>query len=143
MPGLLLMALISIYDRAARANLMSVAMNFLLLSGSYHRSSYSQALLRFVAEQLPEHQHVSPNLLQLPFYSEDLAGEQRPQEVLEFLQQVSAADALIICSPEYNHSIPAVLKNAIDWASRPAFKSPLKDKPVTFISKRSTNPIFK
>ncbi len=91
-------------------------MNFLLLSGSFHRRSYSQALLRFVAEQLPEHQHVSPNLLQLPFYSEDLVGEQRPLVVLDFLKQVSAADALIICSPEYNHSIPAVLKNAIDWA---------------------------
>ena len=138
MPGLLLMALISIYDRAARANLMSVAMNFLLLSGSFHRCSYSQALLRFVAEQLPEHQHVSPNLLQLPFYTEDLAGEQRPLVVLDFLQQVSAADALIICSPEYNHSIPAVLKNAIDWASRPAFKSPLKDKPATFITQANS-----
>ena len=113
-------------------------MNFLLLSGSFHRRSYSQALLRFVAEQLPEHQHVSPNLLHLPFYSEDLAGEQRPQVIVDFLQQVSAADALIICSPEYNHSIPAVLKNAIDWASRPAFKSPLKDKPVTFITQANS-----
>ena len=113
-------------------------MNFLLLSGSFHRRSYSQALLRFVAEQLPEHQHVSPNLLQLPFYSEDLAGEQRPLVVLDFLKQVSAADALIICSPEYNHSIPAVLKNAIDWASRPAFKSPLKDKPATFITQANS-----
>lgn len=109
-------------------------MNLLLLSGSFHRKSITLALLKFVATQLPDHTCSIPALDRLPFYSEDLAGPNRPQVVLDFLQQVMAADAIICCTPEYNHSIPAVLKNAIDWASRPAFKSPLKDKPVTIIT---------
>ncbi|MFZ3184063.1 MAG: NADPH-dependent FMN reductase [Pseudomonas sp.] len=113
-------------------------MNFLLLSGSFRRASFSQALLHFVAEQLPEHHTAAPDLRELPFYCQDIEGEQRPAQVLQLLEQVSWADALIICTPEYNHSIPAVLKNAIDWASRPAFKSPLKDKPVTFITQANS-----
>jgi chromate reductase len=113
-------------------------MNFLLLSGSFHRTSASQALLRFIAEQLPEHHSLTPNLLELPFYCQDLDTDNKPAQVQQFLQQVNWADALIVCSPEYNHSIPAVLKNAIDWASRPAFKSPLKDKPVTFITQANS-----
>jgi chromate reductase len=113
-------------------------MNFLLLSGSFHRASASQALLRFVAEQLPEHHCQTPNLHELPFYCQDLDGTTKPQSVALLLEQICWADALIVCTPEYNHSIPAVLKNAIDWASRPAFKSPLKDKPVTFITQANS-----
>ena len=113
-------------------------MNFLLLSGSFHRASASQALLRFVAEQLPEHHCQTPNLLELPFYCQDLDGTTKPPAVAFLLEQINWANALIVCTPEYNHSIPAVLKNAIDWASRPAFKSPLKDKPVTFITQANS-----
>jgi chromate reductase len=113
-------------------------MNFLLLSGSFHRASASQALLRFVAEQLPTHQCVTPNLLELPIYCQDLDSANKPAPVVQLLAQIGWADALIVCTPEYNHSIPAVLKNAIDWASRPAFKSPLKDKPVTFITQANS-----
>jgi len=71
---------------------------------------------------------------ELPFYSEDLASPNKPKVVQDFLEQVSKADGIVCCTPEYNHSIPAVLKNAIDWASRPAFNSPLKGMPVTIIT---------
>ncbi|MFT5780882.1 MAG: chromate reductase [Pseudomonas sp.] len=113
-------------------------MNLLLLAGSFHRASASQAILRFVAEQLPEHQSLTPNLLALPIYCPDLDTDNKPAAVVQLLEQIGWADALIVCTPEYNHSIPAVLKNAIDWASRPAFKSPLKDKPVTFITQANS-----
>lgn len=109
-------------------------MQFLLLAGSFHSRSYTHALLDVIAFELQPHHCVRPALDLLPFYSEDLGGDRKPPVVLELLQQVQHCDGIIVCSPEYNHSIPAVLKNAIDWASRPAFKSPLKDKPVTIIT---------
>ena len=109
-------------------------MKILLLSGSFHQKSRTLALLNVVAGLLHEHECSIPALDKLPFYSEDLAGTNAPATVRIFLDAVSAADGIVICTPEYNHSIPAVLKNAIDWASRPAFHSPLKDKPVTIIT---------
>lgn len=121
-------------------------MNILLLSGSFHRKSVTLALLdvvaNVIADELNDHQtSEKPNIEStlaaidaLPFYSEDLAGPNKPNVVQDFLEQVSKADGIICCTPEYNHSIPAVLKNAIDWASRPAFNSPLKDMPVTIIT---------
>jgi len=109
-------------------------MNILLLSGSFRKRSYSLALLDVAAELLHEHRCELPDLDCLPLYNEDRSGDRKPSEVLRFLEQVGGSDAIVVCSPEYNHSIPAVLKNAIDWASRPAFQSPLKGKPVTFIT---------
>lgn len=113
-------------------------MHFLVLAGSFHSRSRTQALLPVIAEALAGHQTLSWPVQDLPFYSEDLTGEQRPGIVRDFLAQVSACDGIIVCSPEYNHSIPAVLKNAIDWASRPAFHSPLKGKPVTIITQAAS-----
>jgi chromate reductase len=109
-------------------------MQFLLLAGSFHSRSYTHALLDVITDLLLPHQVLRPALDHLPFYSEDLGGANKPELVVAFLAEVQQCDGIIICSPEYNHSIPAVLKNAIDWASRPAFKSPLKDKPVTIIT---------
>jgi chromate reductase len=108
-------------------------MNILLLSGSFHAKSKSLAILKAVQNYFNEHHFSIAEINELPFYSEDLASNKPPQ-VVKFLQAVENTDAIIICSPEYNHSIPAVLKNAIDWASRPAFQSPLKGKAVTFIT---------
>lgn len=109
-------------------------MDILLLSGSFRRHSYSLALLKVVEELLGGHQCTTPDLDKLPLYNEDLSGEHKPAPVKAFQEQVQCCEAIVVCSPEYNHSIPAVLKNAIDWASRPAFNSPLKDKPVTIIT---------
>lgn len=70
----------------------------------------------------------------LPLYNQDLDGPQPPAEVAQFKAAIAAADGLVICSPEYNFGMSGVLKNALDWASRPAFVSPLKDKPVLLMS---------
>ncbi len=108
-------------------------MKLLLLSGSFHSGSRSLRIARFLRGQLAGHQVEIPALQQLPFYCEDLNRDQ-PASVRAFLQAVRDCDAILCITPEYNHSIPAVLKNAIDWASRPAFHSPLKDKPVSLIT---------
>lgn len=109
-------------------------MKIMLLYGSYHDHSYTQAVLRSVAGLLHEHQILIPRIHELPLYCGGPIDSHIPDRVVHFLEQVGQADALVICTPEYNHSIPALLKNAIDWASRPAFQSGLKDKPVTFIT---------
>lgn len=108
-------------------------MKFVLLSGSFRKQSRSLALLRIADNLLINHQCNVPLLDALPFYSEDTEPN-KPQVVIDFLNDVNSADGIIICTPEYNHSIPAVLKNALDWASRPAFASPMRDKPVTIIT---------
>jgi len=108
-------------------------MKILVLSGSFHSRSKSLLLAAFVKNYLSEHECELPRLEALPFYCEDLDRD-KPENVAAFVQAVASSDALICITPEYNHSIPAVLKNALDWASRPAFQSPLKDKPVTIIS---------
>jgi chromate reductase len=89
--------------------------------------------LRSLESHYAGHQLATLRLDELPFYSEDL-DRQKPARVREFLAEIGAADGLLICTPEYNHSIPGVLKNAIDWASRPAFPSPLQGKPVAIIT---------
>ncbi|MCG8315483.1 MAG: NAD(P)H-dependent oxidoreductase [Pseudomonadales bacterium] len=112
-------------------------MKLLLLSGSFHSTSKSRAILNSVKDFFPEYEYVFPQLDLLPFYSQDLV-ENKPSSVLELIESVHAVDGIIVCSPEYNHSVPAVLKNAIDWASRPAFKSALKGKPVTVITQANS-----
>jgi chromate reductase len=112
-------------------------MKFLLLSGSFHSKSRSLAILEAVRGMLDGHGTELPALNRLPFYCEDLAPEP-PADVCAFQSQVAEAHGLIFCTPEYNHSLPAVLKNAIDWVSRPAFNSVLKDKPVTIITQAHT-----
>ncbi len=69
----------------------------------------------------------------IPFYDEDLNVDGGPEPVKAFKARIAAADALLIATPEYNYSIPGVLKNAIDWASRPAKDSPLNEKPIAIM----------
>ncbi|KWT98734.1 NADPH-dependent FMN reductase [Variovorax sp. WDL1] len=69
-------------------------------------------------------------LNEIPLYNADLDGAAPPAAVAELKQAISQAHGLVVCSPEYNYGMPGVLKNAIDWASRPAFASPLKGKPA-------------
>ena len=68
----------------------------------------------------------------IPPYNQDLE-QQMPAKVREFKEKIRACDALLIATPEYNYSIPGVLKNAIDWASRPHGDNSLEDKPVAFM----------
>jgi len=71
---------------------------------------------------------------ELPLYNEDEDGDNAPEEVRHFRDAIASSAGLIIATPEYNHGIPGVLKNALDWASRPYGKSALIEKPVLVIS---------
>ncbi|QIA64934.1 NAD(P)H-dependent oxidoreductase [Vibrio astriarenae] len=112
-------------------------MKLLLLSGSFHSKSRSIAILKALKGYFPEHQYILPELNSLPFYCEDLAKD-KPENILQLIEDVETSDGIIVCSPEYNHSVPAVVKNAIDWVSRPAFNSCLKGKPVTIITQANS-----
>jgi len=70
----------------------------------------------------------------LPHYDEDLDGEEKPAAVREAMEGLAAADGVVFVTPEYNYGIPGSLKNWIDWTSRPAFRSPLKDKPALVLA---------
>ncbi|RLT97325.1 NADPH-dependent FMN reductase [Ketobacter sp.] len=112
-------------------------MKFLLLSGSFRSDSRSLAILNAIQRRFPVHDFVLPDLTVLPFYSEDLAFP-KPTAVEGLISEVASADGIVVCSPEYNHSVPAVIKNAIDWVSRPAFESVLKGMPVTIVTQASS-----
>jgi len=105
------------------------------ISGSLRRASNCTAVLHALQPLLRERAQLEVTTLQeVPLYNADLEGDALPAGVRRLKQAIAAADALIVCSPEYNYGIPGVLKNAIDWASRPGFASPLKGKPVLIIT---------
>ena len=109
-------------------------LTFLGIAGSLRRGSYNRGLIRAAVELAPAGARVVPyDLIDLPLYNGDLEAEGDPEPVAAFKKAIVAADALLIASPEYNHCIPGVLKNAIDWASRPARASVLTGKPVAIM----------
>ena len=94
-------------------------MAILALSGSVRQGSFNRSLLRAAIELAPPGLTFSfAEFGTFPIYSGDIEAEGTPADVVAFQEAVRAADALLIVSPEYNHSIPGGLKNAIDWASR-------------------------
>jgi chromate reductase len=105
------------------------------ISGSLRRDSHNDALLRAAAERLPAGAElvVYDRLAEIPPYDEDVELDGVPEPVRELRDAIRAADAVLIATPEYNHSIPGQLKNALDWASRPAGKSALNGKPAATI----------
>ena len=92
------------------------------LPGSWRRGSFNHGLLRAAAEVAPEGVSMEvASIKEIPLYDGDLDAESGPPKVVEDLKdRIAAADALLLSSPEYNHSVPGVLKNAVDWLSRPA-----------------------
>ena len=115
-------------------------LTFLGIAGSLRRGSYNRGLIRAAIELAPAGARVIPyDLIDLPLYNGDVEAEGDPEPVAAFKKAIAAADALLIASPEYNHCIPGVLKNAIDWASRPARASVLTGKPVAIMG-ASTGP---
>lgn len=106
------------------------------VSGSLRRGSNCTAVLRTLQESLGREslghdvEMSLARLDELPLYNQDLEGAFAPESVRVFKDEIEGADGLVICSPEYNFGMSGVLKNALDWASRPAFASPLKGKPV-------------
>ncbi|HSS32481.1 MAG TPA: NADPH-dependent FMN reductase [Solirubrobacterales bacterium] len=110
-------------------------MKVLGISGSLRRDSYNSALLRAAAERLPAGVELVEyeGLREIPPYDADAEEQSTPAVVEELRAAVRAADAVLIATPEYNHSIPGQLKNALDWVSRPAGKSALMGKPAAAI----------
>jgi chromate reductase len=89
------------------------------LTGSLRRDSYSTAILRGLQTELGDGTELAIRDLQIPLYNEDEDGAATPEPVRALREAIAASDGLVIATPEYNHGIPGVLKNAIDWASRP------------------------
>ena len=103
------------------------------VAGSLRQGSYNRALLREALTVLPAESSLEIlEIGDLPLFNQDLENDP-PAEVIRFKKGLAGADALLLVTPEYNYSIPGVLKNALDWASRPPQTSPLTGKPVALI----------
>lgn len=111
---------------------MPKTLNILALSGSLRSRSTNTALLNAAAELAPVGVAVTLyDYADVPLYNGDLSV---PEAVERLRAAITEADAVLIATPEYNYSIPGVLKNAIDWASRPAYASPFRGKPTAVVS---------
>jgi chromate reductase, NAD(P)H dehydrogenase (quinone) len=103
-------------------------------AGSLRLGSYNKALLRAAVDLVPENMNIEIfDLEGVPPFNQD-TEENMPEKVKEFKKKIREADAILIASPEYNYSVPGVLKNAIDWASRPYGDNPFDGKPVAIMS---------
>ena len=111
-------------------------MRVLGISGSLRRDSHNTKLLRAAGELAEEHGaefEVFDGLKAIPPYDEDDDVRDGPLADARLREAIDSADAILFATPEYNSSIPGVLKNAVDWASRPHNESPLRNKPVAVI----------
>jgi chromate reductase, NAD(P)H dehydrogenase (quinone) len=113
---------------------MNRKMNILGFTGSLRAASYNRGLLRAAMELMPESAALEVfDLAGIPLFNQDL--ENTPPEIVKTLKmKIRSSDALLIATPEYNYSVPGVLKNAIDWASRPSGDSAFDKKPVALMS---------
>ena len=109
-------------------------MRVLGISGSLRRDSHNTELLRAAATLLPSgvEFQLHDGLKDIPPYDAD-DEHAAPPAVQRLRDEIAAADMVLIATPEYNHSMPGVLKNALDWVSRPLATSPLRNKPVAVI----------
>ncbi len=96
-------------------------MKIIALSGALRRGSYNTALLRAAAGMAPDGVEIELRTLHgIPLYDGDVEAEGIPEAVTALREAIRAADGLLVGTPEYNNSIPGVLKNGIDWLSRPS-----------------------
>ena len=103
-------------------------------AGSLRAGSYNRALLAAAVEVAPEEMRLEAfDLRAIPLYDGDVEAEGDPEGVAAFKQAIRAADGVLMVTPEYNHGVPGVMKNAIDWASRPPQDAALAGKPVGLI----------
>jgi chromate reductase len=108
------------------------AIRILGISGSLRRGSHNTSLLRVAARSLPPgvELEIYDRLAELPHYNEDLDVDPVPEPVNSLRAAIAAADGVLVSTPEYNGSLPGLLKNAIDWASRPFPDNAVRGKPV-------------
>lgn len=103
-------------------------------TGSLRKNSFNKAALRAAKELLPDDAELElVDLVGIPFLNEDEEAKGFPPSVAAFREKLAAADCVLISTPEYNYSIPPVLKNALDWASR-GDELPLSGKPAAILS---------
>lgn len=106
----------------------------LAFAGSLRRGSYNRALLRSAVELAPKGMRIEIfDLADVPLYNGDVEAEGDPEGVARLKRAIAAADGVLMATPEYNHGVPGVMKNAVDWASRPPRAAPLGGKPVGII----------
>lgn len=109
--------------------------NVLVLLGSLRAASVNRQLAELAVESAPDGVtlRLFDRLGELPFYNEEIDTDDAPEPVVALRRAAAEADAALVVTPEYNGSIPGVLKNAIDWLSRPWGNGALKDKPLAVI----------
>src|SRR5437870_372013 len=113
---------------------MTRPVHVLGFAGSLRAHSLNRALLRAAIELTPEGLGIEAfDLGPLPLYDSDVEAAGLPEPVQTFRRRIAAADALLLVTPEYNYSVPGVLKNAIDWASRPYGDSAWSGKPAAIM----------
>jgi chromate reductase len=109
------------------------ALTFLGISGSLRAKSLNTAALHAAAELVPPGVTLKiADIADIPLYHGDVEAEGLPLAVQSLRSEIKAADAVLFCTPEYNYSVPGVLKNAIDWASRPP-AHPFAGKPIAIM----------
>jgi chromate reductase, NAD(P)H dehydrogenase (quinone) len=112
---------------------MAAPIHIVGICGSLRRGSLNRAVLRAAAAALPEGSVMEmPDLAAIPPYNEDVREQGVPPAVADLARCVALADALLIATPEYNYSIPGVLKNALDWLSKTE-PQPFRGKPVAIV----------
>jgi len=109
-------------------------MRILGLAGSLRRGSFNRSLLRAAVELAPAGMTIEPfDLIEVPLYNGDVEAAGDPPAVAALKAAIAAADGVLFVTPEYNHGVPAVTKNAVDWASRPPSSAALGGKAVGII----------
>lgn len=104
------------------------------IAGSLRAASYNRGLLRAAQELAPADMQVDIfDLAEVPLYNADVEALGDPPAVAAMKAAIRAADGVLMATPEYNHGVPAVMKNAVDWASRPPRDAVLGGKPVGLI----------
>jgi chromate reductase len=112
---------------------MSKQIRILGIAGSLRRESYNRAALRAATQLVPEGASIEIFELEgIPGFNQD-EEQNPPAKVVELKRRIREADAILIVTPEYNYSVPGVLKNAIDWASRPYGDSAWNGKPAAIM----------
>lgn len=110
---------------------MITPLNILGISGSLRQASVNMGLLRAAARRLPPGARLTlRDLGDIPLYDGDVEARGVPASVVALKAAIREADAVLIATPEYNYSFPGVLKNALDWVSRPRAENPFAGKPV-------------
>lgn len=104
------------------------------IAGSLRKASLNRALLRAAQELAPSCMRIEiEDLIAVPMFNSDLDGANPPDAVTWLRRSVGGADGLLFVTPEYNHGVPGVLKNAIDWLSQPLHGSALEGKPTALM----------